>query len=90
MRVWKFGCRFFASLERANDWRAAGRLNREHPRPLVADPAELFHLVERFPHCDEAGAAARGIKNYVGQLPMELLGQFVSECLLTLDAIRLF
>src|SRR5438093_11018710 len=73
VRVRKFCGNFFSSFEGADDRRATGGLHCEHARPLFADPAEGLHFVERFPHSDKPGAAARGIKNHVGQLPGALL-----------------
>ena len=90
MRVLKFCSVFFSGFERANDRRATGSLHREHARPVFPDPAECFHFVERFPHPDETSAAAGRIKNYIGQLPVQLLRQFVTERLFSFDPIRLF
>src|SRR6266496_1511948 len=76
-RVGKFRRNFFSGFECADDRCATAGLHREHARPLFADPAEGFHFVERFPHSDKPSAAARGIKNHVGQLPCALLRSFV-------------
>ena len=51
-------------------------------------PSRL-HLVERLPHADEAGAAAGGIEDQVGQLPAELVGELQPHRLLSLDPIGL-
>ena len=75
--------------ERLRDRRAAVGLDRDHPRPLRADPAELLHLVEGLPHADQARAAAGRIDDRVGQLPAEVLGELVAHRLLALDAVRL-
>src|SRR6202030_1251183 len=42
-----------------------------------------------FPQADKAGAAAGRIKNDVGNVPAELLGQFESHRLLAFDAVWL-
>src|SRR2546430_14694895 len=54
-------------IECLDNRRAAVGLNGEHARSLVSDPAEALHLVEGFPHSDQAGAAAGGIEDDVGQ-----------------------
>src|SRR6266566_8646620 len=90
MCVWKFRRRAIAVFKRADDRRTTSGLHTKHARPFFPDPSEGLHFVERFPHSDEAGAATRGIQDHIGKLPVQLLGQFVAEGLLTLDAIRLF
>src|SRR5207245_6644388 len=89
VRVRKFCSSFFSSFECAHDRCAPGGLHREHARSLFPDPAESFHFVERFPHADQTGAAAGGIKNDIRQLPLALSRQFVPKRLFTLDPIRL-
>src|SRR5207249_7196964 len=88
VRVRKFYGSFLSGVERADDRRATDSLYCEHPWPLSPDPAERFQFIECFPHSDEARAAAGGIKNGVGQLPVALLCLFVAERLCRFDAIR--
>src|SRR5437762_1981852 len=57
--------------------------------PSLRDPAEPLHLVERFPHADQAGPAAGRVDDDVGELPGEVLGELVAHRLLPLDAVRL-
>ena len=76
-------------LEGAHHGRAAGALDADHARTLRADQPHLLHLVKRLPHADEAGAAAGGVDDHVGQRPVHLLGDLVAHGLLALDAIRL-
>src|SRR5436190_19628521 len=90
VRVLNFCTAFFSELERADDRRATGSLHRKHARPVLPDPAECFHFVERFPHPNKTSAAASRIKNHIGQLPVQLLRYFVTERLFSFDAIRLF
>src|SRR5207253_2813674 len=79
-----------AALEGPHDLRAAVALATDEPRHLLRpQPAELAQLLKRFPHADEAVAAARWIENHVRQLPAELFGQFESHRLLAFEAIRL-
>jgi len=52
-------------------------------------PPQLAQFLKRLPHADQARAAASRIQNHVGELPVELLGQFQAHRLLALDAIRL-
>src|SRR5205809_8091031 len=89
MRVRELGGGVFSRFERTNDGRAALGLDREHPWPFLADPTEFLHFIARFPHPDKACSAAGGINNDVGYLPIHLLGQFVTERLLSLDSICL-
>src|SRR2546430_521863 len=56
MRIWKFRGEFFAGFKCAHDRRTPTSLDREHARPVVVDPTELFHFIERFPHSDAASA----------------------------------
>src|SRR5207249_11286471 len=72
-RIRKFCGGLFSPFECADDRRATDSLYCEHPWPLSPDPAERFQFIECFPHSDEARAAAGGIKNGVGQLPVALL-----------------
>src|ERR1043166_5929344 len=58
----------------AKDWRAARGLDSEHAWSFFSDPAQRFHLVERFPHANQSGAAAGRIKNRVWEFPVKLLG----------------
>src|SRR5437660_11181224 len=55
----------FSGFERTDDWRTTGGLYREHARAFSANPAERLHFTKRFPHSDEPGSAAGGIKNYI-------------------------
>src|SRR5438046_454693 len=73
VRVREFCGALFSRLERADDRCASDGLHREHSWALFPDPAQGLHFVECFPHTNEAGAAAGGIKNHVGQLPVALL-----------------
>src|SRR4029077_4397139 len=63
VRVWKFPSAFLSRVERANDWRATSGLHGDHARTLCPDPAQRLHFIERFPHSNEPGPAAGGIKN---------------------------
>jgi hypothetical protein len=58
-------------------------------RALGADPPHFLHFVERFAHADEPYASTGGIKNCVGQPPVELLPELVAHRFLALDAIGL-
>src|SRR5881227_1241562 len=89
MRVRELRGGVFSRFERTNDRRAALGLDREHPWPFFADPTEFLHFIERFPHPDKAGPATGGINNDVGQFPIQLLGQFVTERFLSLDSVSL-
>src|SRR5437660_10586554 len=90
MRIWKFRGEFFAGFKCADDRRTPTRLDREHARPVVVDPTELFHFIERFPHSDEASAATGWIKNDIWQFPIQLFGDLVTKRFLSFDTIRLF
>src|SRR5438874_5931494 len=90
MRVRELRGGVFSRFERTNDRRAALGLDREHPWPFLADPTEFLHFIERFPHPDKACSAPGGINNGVGQFPLQLLGQFVTERFLSLDSVWLF
>ena len=50
-----------AGVKGSYDRRAALGLYRNHLRPLGADPPKHFQFLERFPHADDAGAAAGGV-----------------------------
>src|SRR6185295_207410 len=77
-------------FKRAHDRRTTLSLHRHHARPLTSDPTQLLHLVECFPHSDQTGTAARGVNNYIGQAPLQLLRELVSKRLLSFDAIGFF
>src|SRR5205823_7760118 len=89
MRIRELGRGVFSGFERTNDGRAALGLDRKHPWPFFADPTEFLHFIERFPHSNKAGSATGGINNDVGQFPIQLLGQFVTERFLSLDPVWL-
>ena len=67
MRIGKLIRRFLARLKGADNRRATAGLHRKHARMFPIDPTERLHFVERFPHADEARAAAGRIKNHSGQ-----------------------
>ena len=56
---------------------------------LGGQPAQGLHFAEGFPDADEAGAAAGGVEQHVGQLPVELFGDFVAHRFLAFEAVRL-
>src|SRR5206468_3460687 len=76
-------------LEGTHDWRAALRLDRVHARALGTDQPDRLQFLERFPHANEAGAAAGRIENRVRQLPAQLLRKLESHHFLALEAVRL-
>src|SRR5262249_3937214 len=79
-----------AFIERTHDRSAVLRLDRNHLRPNAGGlPADTLHLVERFPHANHAGAAARWIDDPVRERPGQLLTELVGHRLLAFDAIRL-
>src|SRR6185436_2763173 len=49
-------------LERAYDWRTPFCLYGNHPWAFPANPAQLLHFVEGFPHADHADTATGGVK----------------------------
>jgi hypothetical protein len=79
-----------SSANSFHDRRAAGRLHSHHARPLWPNPAHLLHLVKRFPHTNQTSAASSWIKDHIRKLPVELLGQFITQRLFSFNAIRLF
>ena len=76
VRIFPELSKLLALIERADDGRAVARLHGHHARPFGPNPADALHFREGFPHADQAGSAAGGIKNHVGKVPVELLGQF--------------
>src|SRR3712207_7366820 len=52
---------------------------RRPPRSTLFPYTTLFRsqLVERLPHADQPGAAARGVDHDVGERPAELLGALI-------------
>src|SRR5687767_12081693 len=78
-----------ARLECAHDGGAPGRLNRDHPRTLLSNPAHLLHLIERLPHSHESGSATGRIHDDVGQCPVEEFRELIAERLLSFHAVRL-
>src|SRR5207244_4825178 len=69
--------------------RAPRRLDDDHARALPAEPADRLQLGKGLPHADDAGAAAGRIKDDVGDVPAELLGEFEPHRLFALDAVGL-
>ena len=53
-------------LESTHDRSAAVGLHGDQPRERPGDPAELSHLVQRFPDPDQSDAAAGGAEDDVG------------------------
>src|SRR5262249_18545800 len=78
-----------AGLERTYHGGAAGRLHGHHARPFAVNEADRLQFSEGFPHPDQASAAASRIEDYVRELPAELLGEFQTHGLLSLDPIGL-
>ena len=58
-----------AGFEGADEGVGGGGLDADHARAGRADQAEGFELVEGFGHADDAGAAAGGVDDDVGELP---------------------
>src|SRR5215470_11670414 len=79
-----------ALFKRSHNWGAAGSLNGDHPWALLVDPTDLAQLLESLPHADEAGAAAGGIEDDVGERPAELVGELEAHRFFAFDAVRLF
>src|SRR6185369_7984739 len=69
--------------------RTARGLHRDHPRTLGADEADLLQLIKRFPHPDQAGAAACRVEDHIWNLPAELFGEFEAHRLLAFYPVRL-
>ena len=84
-------CRDFgAGLPGAYHGRAARRLDHVHSRPPAPfHPAQGFHLLERLPHTDQAGPAARRIDDRIRKARTQLLEELVAHRFFSFDAIRL-
>src|ERR1700692_4430748 len=69
-----------AFVESAGNGCAAAGLHGDHLWPAARRaPAELLHLFECLPHADESDAAAGGVEDRVGILPVELLHELVAH-----------
>ncbi len=77
-------------IEGVNDGSAAGGLAAEHAREAwIVEPAEGGEFGEGLPHADEAGSAAGGVEDGVGEGPSALLGEFEAHGFLAFDAVWL-
>ena len=79
-----------ALFEGADDWLAAGDLDRDHLGTLRADPSHLLHFGKGLPHADETDAAASGIEDDIGEAPAELFGELIAHGFLAFDSVGLF
>ena len=89
------GCSFpklricFSLLECLHNGGASARLDRDHLRPLASDPSQLFHLIERFPHSDQARPPTGRIDHHIRQLVVVLFRKFIPHRFLPFKPVRL-
>src|SRR6516165_10262021 len=77
--IWPGLALYLSFRKRPNNGCASGSLHCNHPGAFFSQPADLLQLIERLPHSQHSGAAAGGVNDCVGQLPIELLGEFESH-----------